>query len=169
MEAIENSYSDAVRVLLELKSSISRWTTRPLSVSFLICTSTKRAQLVNNLLFFPNPFTFCYPRLLSKSLFPYNIGPVFRLLERVETQHATVQQLSWHMTANQGSLDLDIMAAIKVSYQLFLKTVAKMETNKLKLFALVHLGWATAFFSWFCWCYLLPISPSTGLAAFAVF
>jgi len=56
MEAIENSYSDAVRVLLELKSSISR--------------------------------------LLSKSLFPYNIGPVFRLLERVETQHATVQQLS---------------------------------------------------------------------------
>ena len=169
MEAIENSYSDAVRVLLELKSSISRWTTRPLSVSFLICTSTKRAQLVNNLLFFHNPFTFWYPRLLSKSLFPYNIGPVFRLLERVETQHATVQQLSWHMTANQGSLDLDIMAAIKVSYQLFLKTVAKMETNKLKLFALVHLGWATAFFSWFCWCYLLPISPSTGLAAFAVF
>ena len=51
------------------------------------------------------------------------------------------------MTANQGSLDLDIMAAIKVSYQLFLKTVAKMETNKLKLFALAHLGWATAFFS----------------------
>jgi len=67
MEAIEDTYGDAVRVLLELKSSIAR--------------------------------------LLSKSLFPYNIGPVFRLLERVEAQHATVQQLSWHITtADEGSI-----------------------------------------------------------------
>lgn len=33
-------------------------------------------------------------RLLSKSLFPYNIGPVYRLLERVQAQHSQVMQYS---------------------------------------------------------------------------
>jgi hypothetical protein len=33
-------------------------------------------------------------RLLSKSLFPYNIGPVYRLLERVQAQHNQVMQFS---------------------------------------------------------------------------
>ena len=85
MEAIEDTYGDAVRVLLELKSSISRW------------QSSTYCETRNN--------TFhSYLRLLSKSLFPYNIGPVFRLLERVEAQHATVQQLSWQKATDQDSL-----------------------------------------------------------------
>lgn len=33
-------------------------------------------------------------RLLSKSLFPYNISPVYRLLERVETLHSTAMHYS---------------------------------------------------------------------------
>lgn len=56
VETAGDSYTEAVTVLLDLKTSISR--------------------------------------LLSKSLFPYNIGPVYRLLERVEGQHSSLAQYS---------------------------------------------------------------------------
>ena len=56
LESAEDQYTEAVTVLLELKTSIAR--------------------------------------LLSKQLFPYNIGPVYRLLERIAVQHDAVLHYS---------------------------------------------------------------------------
>ena len=41
-------------------------------------------------------------RLLSKSLFPYNIAPVYRLLEKVENLHSTTKQF-WSPALNLHS------------------------------------------------------------------
>ena len=67
MTTCGSQYSEVVEVLLDLKLSISRYSTH------------NAALAVITLLLF---------RLMSKALFPYNIGPVYRLLDKVSTLHA---------------------------------------------------------------------------------
>ena len=68
MTTCDSQYSEVVEVLLDLKLSINRY----------------RIQDVNT----RTDCHYIVVRLMSKALFPYNIGPVYRLLDKVSTLHA---------------------------------------------------------------------------------
>ena len=70
MTTCGSQYSEVVEVLLDLKLSINRYRIQHVD--------TIHELTIITLLF----------RLMSKALFPYNIGPVYRLLDKVSTLHA---------------------------------------------------------------------------------
>ena len=68
MTTCGSQYSEVVEVLLDLKLSINRYRMQHVDIR------TDDHNIV--------------ARLMSKALFPYNIGPVYRLLDKVSTLHA---------------------------------------------------------------------------------